>query len=237
MNAQLYTAASGMVTGEREVEMITNNLANLSTPGFRAQRSFTAAIAAARASANRSVALAGSYEVPGPAAARPTGGKLDVALEADDLLAVDTPSGRRYTRAGNLEISPDGDLVDVAGRPVVGTDGRAVDGLTHAAAIDPSGRLVENGEEVGRVMIVRDVAGVLHPEGSGLLSAEGRDAKLEVVEEPTLRPGWLDGSAADPMQELVRLVEAERAFESYQKIVKLTMNEVNRRAVNEIAAP
>jgi flagellar basal-body rod protein FlgG len=69
-----------------------------------------------------------------------------------------------------------------------------------------------------------------------LLSAAGRDGALDVVDEPSLRPGWLDGSAADPMQELVRLVEAQRAFESYQKIVKMTMNEVNRRAVNEIAA-
>jgi flagellar basal body rod protein FlgG len=236
MNAQLYTAASGLVTGEREVELIANNLANLSTPGFRARRSFTAAIDAAIGSANRAVALAGAYEVPGPAAARPTGGRLDVALEQDDLLAVETPSGRRYTRAGNLEVTRDGDLVDVAGRPIVGTDGRPIDGLEPTAEIDPSGRIVVAGSEVARLLVVRDPDGVLEPEGSGLLSAAGRDGALDVVDEPSLRPGWLDGSAADPMQELVRLVEAQRAFESYQKIVKMTMNEVNRRAVNEIAA-
>jgi flagellar basal body rod protein FlgG len=236
MNAQLYTAASGMVTGEREVELITNNLANLSTPGFRARRSFTAAIDAAVRSANRAVALAGAYEVPGPAAARPTGGRLDVALEQDQLLAVETAGGRRYTRAGNLEVSPAGELVDAAGRRVVGDDGRAIDGLDANAEIDPAGRVVEAGAELARLLIVRDPEGVLEPEGSGLLSAEGRDGALDVIEDPSVRPGWLDGSAADPMQELVRLVEAQRAFESYQKIVRMTMNEVNRRAVNEIAA-
>ena len=52
---------------------------------------------------------------------------------------------------------------------------------------------------------------------------------------PRLRVGWLEGSGSDPVQELIRLIDAQRAFEQYQKVMSLTANEINRRAVNEIA--
>jgi flagellar basal body rod protein FlgG len=50
-----------------------------------------------------------------------------------------------------------------------------------------------------------------------------------------MRPGWLEGSAVDALGEMVQLIESQRAFESYQRIVSLTVNEVDRHAVNDIA--
>ena len=61
------------------------------------------------------------------------------------------------------------------------------------------------------------------------------DRLLEPVDEPQLQPGWLERSGADPLSELVRLIEAQRAFEGYQKLISMTMNEVNRRAIADIA--
>jgi flagellar basal body rod protein FlgG len=241
MNSQLYIAASGLLVEERRLELIANNLANLSTAGFRAQRAFSTVYRASADmagplphAANQAVALAGVYEVPGPGPAFSTGRQLDVALD-DGLLAVETPAGRRYTRAGTLDVSREGRLIDGAGRAVLDANGRPIDGLTAAAGITADGRVVERDAERGRLLVVRDPAKVLRPEGGNLLGADGRDAQLETVAQPALQPGWLESSATVALSELVSLIDAQRAFESYQKIVSTTMNEVNRKAVTEIA--
>ena len=77
---------------------------------------------------------------------------------------------------------------------------------------------------------------MLQVEGGNLFSAGGNDAALQTVSEPRVEPGRLESSAADPLGEMVRLIEAQRAFESYQRMISVTMNEVNRKTVNEIAA-
>ena len=242
MNAQLYTAASGMLAEGRRVELIANNLANLSTQGFRALRAFTMVyegvdreVRAAIRPTNRTVAIAGAYQVPGPGPLRLTGRVLDVALDDKHLLAVQTERGRRYTRDGALQISPTGDLVDSRNHRVLGRDGRPVSGLSQAASVTSDGRVVDGDAELGRLLVVRDPGETLIVEGNNLFSAEGNDEALESVEEPRLRTGWLEGSATNALGELVGLIEAQRAFQSYQRIISLTMNEVNRRAVNDIA--
>jgi flagellar basal body rod protein FlgG len=242
MNSQLYTAASGLVAEQRRLELIANNLANLATPGYRAQRSFSAALErfgpdadpAVRA-ANAVVAVAGLYETGAPVPSRATGRALDVALEREDVLAVETAAGRRYTRAGALEVSPAGELTDAVGHRVLGSGGQPLAGLGPAASVTPDGRVLEGENEIGRLLDLRDPRGVLRPEGEGLLAAPGAEQALEEVTSPQLRPGWLAGSSTDALGELVQLIEAQRAFESYQKLVSLTMNEINRRAVIDLA--
>jgi len=242
MNSQLYTAASGLLLEQRRLELTSNNLANAKTPGYRPQRSFAAiyqtlgpeAEEEARV-ANTAVALAGTYDVPGPGPRLATGNPLDVALEAGEYLVVDTPAGRRYTRAGNLQVSSAGELVDGAGHPVLSSAGQPVSGLRERAAITDQAQVTAADAEVARLLIVRDERGVLRREGANLLTAGGRDAELENVADPRVRASWIEGSGTDPLLELVELIDAQRAFETYQKLVHATMNEVNRRAANDIA--
>jgi flagellar basal body rod protein FlgG len=242
MNSQLYSAASGLVVERQRLDLIANNLANLSTPGFRAQRLFTipfgrteAGVRAVATPAGLSVAVAGMYNVPGPGPLRDTGRALDVALDDGTYLVVGTAAGRRYIRGGSLGVSADGTLIDDTGRSVLGTDNKPIKGLGTDAKLTGDGRVFEASEERGRLRVMRDASGVLQRVGNNLLSAQGRDAALQNVDDAQLRPGWLEGSGTDALGELVRLIESQRAFESYQKLVSLTMNEVNRRAVNELA--
>jgi flagellar basal body rod protein FlgG len=241
MNSQLYTAAAGLLVEQRRLEVIGNNLANLSTHGYRAQRLFStiyqrfaAAAPESVRAANASVAVAGAYEVPGGGPPRQTGRALDLALPDGTFLAVSTQAGRRYTRDGSLQVSSRGELVDSAGRQILDRKNRPITGLGVDASIGADGRVTEGGAERARLRLVRDPQRVLRREGDGLLRAAD-ESRLAEEREPALRPGWIEDSATNALDELVRLIEAQRAFESYQKLVSMTMNEVNRRAANDLA--
>lgn len=242
MNAELYTAASGLIFEARRMDMNANNLANVRTDGYRAQRAFASEYASATRSGNanvdavnRSVALAGAYEVPGGGPLQPTGNPLDIALPKDSVLQVQTPQGPRYTRSGSLRIDADGVLTDISGNPVLRPDGETLRGLDWTTTIRPDGE-VSTGEIVaGQLAIFTDPDGLLIRRGDNLLDADGRDADLVPQDEPGLHIGWLQSSGTDPVRELVYMIETQRAFETYQKLISLTMNEVNRRAVSEIA--
>lgn len=241
MNSGLYTAASGLSAERSKLDMIGNNLANASTAGYRAQRTFSRIFRSlapgapehARA-ANAAVAVAGTYEQPGSGILRPTGSPLDVALPERILLTVETAAGPRYTRNGSLRLSAEGELTDSAGRRLLDAKGKMIAGLDETATVASDGRVLVDGDEVGRLALVRHDLGELRREGDGLLAPSGGVAP-RAVQDAQIRPGWIEGSGTDAMTELISMIEAQRAFEAYQKLISLTMNDVNRRAVNDLA--
>ena len=242
MNSQLYTAASGMIVERQRLDLIANNLANVSSPGYRAQRLFSVPFGRRDAGplpgapgSNLAVAAGGSYDVPRVGLPRETGRPLDVALDDGSFLTLQTTAGRRYVRGGSLRVSAAGELTDSLGNRVLDAKNKPITGLGSATTLTRDGRVVEKGAERGRLRVVRDPAEVLRRAGDNLWAAEGREASLESTDEPLVRPGWLEGSGTDALGELGRMIESQRAFEAYQKLVSLTMNEVNRRAVNDLA--
>lgn len=246
MNTELYTAASGMALEARRVEMISHNLANANSLGFRSERSFAAVYGGTAGtvtpegfSAHRPVALAGSYELPGPGPLRQTGGSLDVALTDGDFFSVETEAGVRYSRLGSLRVSDEDRLVDIAGNPVLDTRGAPIVGLASGAVISDEGevfeRLPDGDESRGRIAFFQDPAGLLSRRGDGLLDAGGRDDELVDAAGARVEVGFLEGAVADPIGEMIRLVDAQRAFQGYQRLINLTMNDVNRRIIDAVA--
>ena len=238
MNSQLYTAASGLIVESRRMDLVSNNLANVSTSGFRSQRVFStiyegvAAVDPALRAGNQSVALAGSYDVPLPGPMQPTGRPLDIALAPDEWLTVQSADGPRYTRAGSLQIDETGRLVDGSGRTLLNSERKPIEGLGDRVEISGDGAVHSDGGEVARLLVMRDDNRRLRPTGDGLYGADGA---LKKVDDPKVRNGWLEGSNTIALDEMIKLIESQRAFESYQRLVNVTMNEVNRRTVNEIA--
>ena len=242
MNSQLYTAASGLRVEQRRMDTIANNLANVNTDGFRARRTFVETFRGAmrdrpgaEPGINRPVATGGSYEVTRPGTVRMTERGLDIALADREVLSVQTADGVRYTRAGNLNVNGEGTLTDALGRPILDERERPIENLPPGVSIRADGAVVADGAELGRLRVLRDTAGTLRPIGENLLHENGRRSALEEVTEPELRPGWLESSAANPLDELVRLIQSQRAFQSYQKLITTTMNDVNKKTVNDIA--
>ncbi len=241
MNSQLYTAASGLLVQERRLELISNNLANLSTAGYRAQHAFSAVFDRFGPDApeqvrmaNAGVALAGTWETPGAGSRTHTGRPLDLALEPDEYLVLETGGGRRYSRAGSLLVSREGTLTDESGNRVLNSEKKPFAGLSAAARVEGDGRILDGDQELGRLLVVRDPGGDLLPEGRNLMTAAPGSPAPEEVNDPVVTPGFRERSNTDPLIELVDLIEAQRTFESYQKLITMTMSEVNRKAVNEL---
>ena len=238
MTNDLYVAASGLLLTSRQLDAAAHNLANVETPGFRARQIFAETIGnvGAGPTVGSLAGFGGQFEPPGPGPLRQTADPWHVALLDEGLLTVQTPEGLRYTRAGGMTVDADGRLVHASGHPVVDVDGFPV------AAVDELTTLAEDGAVynregilVARLGIVRDEAKALVPAGGSLLTVPPGGPAPADVDEPRLMVGWIEDSTSDPFTEIVRMIEVQRSFERLQRVVSQNMNEVTRRAVNDIA--
>ena len=202
MDVSLYLAYSGLRTEMRSVDVVANNLANTSTNGYREDRSFVGALEAVDRQYPR---LEGTLPSHDPGARIATGRDLDVAVEGDAYLVVETAGGRRYTRDGALGRDPDGTLVNRDGLPIVG-DAGPITLPNGKVDVDADGRVSVDGTVVGRVSLVQLDSAVLSREGQGLYRLESGE---EVPEsDARLHQGFLERSNVDPIRATVELVDA-----------------------------
>ena len=134
MDRGLYIAASGMIADQVRQDQIANDLANVSTTGYKAdrsaQRSFGDMLLSERDTGQTVGHVSLGTEIAeirtnlAPAPLKQTDEPLDIAIDGPGFLAVKTAAGTRYTRNGQLSLGPDGTLETAAGDPVLGADGQ-----------------------------------------------------------------------------------------------------------------
>jgi flagellar basal-body rod protein FlgF len=219
----LITAVDSMQNDLRTMETVSQNMVNISTPGYRR------AIPVAR---NFDQALLDAGSAPSPAApraapaasvdlsqgvAKQTGRALDLAILGDGYFEIATPEGPAYTRAGDFALDARGRLVTQAGFAVQGMQGDLVLNGP-GATVERDGRIMQEGQPVGQIKLVRFAdASSLHKTVSGLLqTVVAGDAVPEARAE--LQAGYLEGSNVTPMREMVAMMETTRHFESAQKL-------------------
>src|SRR5438128_2221232 len=125
MNYGLYTIFLGMRSRQNTLDAQANNIANASTTGFKAERLLYSSYEAEnRGDGDKQKLVAGVLTSSGTdfsaGSFQQTGRNLDVAIDGDAFLQIQTPRGVRYTRAGNLSLNADGQLVTKNGDLVVG---------------------------------------------------------------------------------------------------------------------
>lgn len=232
MSRGVYVALSGAVAQEHALETTATNLANAATPGFQRLRPvFREVLAGASKKENLRYAEVSATAVDGSRGAiRTTGRALDVALPEGQYLAVTTPRGERYTRAGSLAMGADGMLRTTSGTPLVREDGKpmALSTANGEPSIQPDGSVVQNGEIVARLKIVSASPGTTFShEGSGLLAAAG---PTPVPTTTTLDVGALEDSNATAIVAMTDLVTASRTFEAFQRMLD-TFGECDRKVL------
>lgn len=226
MERGLYIAASGMLAEMVRQDQIANDLANASTPGYKAdrstQRSFAELLLQNQTTGQTVGTLGLGVEIdsvvtdmtPGPA--RETGEPLDLAIEGEGFFAVNTPQGVRYTRNGQFSASPDGTLVTALGAPVLGPGGQPV-------------RLNADGTVDARAVGVFAVPGA-QKAGDSLFAGQAAGQAAASV-----RSGALEGSGADPSRSMVDLIASFRSFEAGQKVIR-TIDETLEKAANRVGS-
>jgi flagellar basal-body rod protein FlgF len=235
----VYLSMAGAKAAMQRQETLSHNLANASTPGFRAELTAFRAVPVQGSGASTRVfaieSTPGYDATPAPIAG--TGRALDVAMRGNAWLAVQGRDGTEaYTRGGSLDITSDGTLVTTSGITVVG-DGGPIQVPTDAAiAIAADGTVsatAANGtsQAVGRLKLVTPEAALVRGE-DGLFRAGDGDLGADATAR--LQEGALEGSNVSPVETMIAMITAARQFEAQMKM--LSTAEGNDKAAAQLLA-
>ncbi len=209
----IRSAARALRYWERRQEAVSHNLANVSTPGFKGERIF------ARLIENGDSEVLGQTDWS-PGAISPTGRDLDIAVDGDGFLVVETEVGERYTRSGAFTMDETGALVTTQGHLVLGEQGPIVlpPGRVEISA---NGEISVDGALVGRLRLERPAdPGALQREGGSLFVPPA--TRESISGEPvSVRQGHLENSNIDPVSALVEMIEVERAYSAIQRTLQV----------------
>lgn len=225
----MESAASALRFWERKQEIVANNLANVSTDGYKAQRVFARVLDGINPFAETSSDLStGSL--------KQTGNALDVALNGPGFFVVSTPNGDRYTRGGSLRLDEKHHLVDTEGRAMVGSKGTVLTLGTGPVEVDATGEVKQNGQIVDRLKIETAPKGTeLTREGEALWIPP---ATREVMKPDArnVKQGYLEESNVNSMSSLIDMVSIQRAYASVQKSI-IELDHTNETVTTQLARP
>lgn len=242
MDRSLFIAATGSRELMRRQDIQSNNLANAATPGFRAELASqrTAPVTGGNLLSTRAYAVESSSGADlTPGAMMSTGRTLDVAIQGGGWLAVQTPNGgEAYTRGGSLAVSNNGQLVDSAGRPVVGEGGAiaippdsdvdiAYDGTV--TTISQADRA--QSQIVGRIKLVNPTRAQLTRGNDGVFRSTNGQV-LQRDDTVRLAAGMMEGSNVNPIESMVNMISAARHFEMQTQFIENTKQ--NQQAATQL---
>ena len=247
MSDAIYQATSGALIQQYRMEILSNNLANVNTVGFKEDRAHFKLLDAdpiypsdptAEARSGIEPVLLGnpsldSYVNFSQGAMQHTGNPLDMAIQGDGFFNIQTPQGVQYTRKGNFLISDEGRLVTAEGFPLLGKSG-PIQIDEGAITIDKDGGIQVDGSQVDEIRISRfSNLRQLQKVGESRFRALDGNASAVSSESFELRQGYVERGNVDPIRGMVEMIEALRVFEAYQKILE-TLDEVNAQTVSEV---
>jgi flagellar basal-body rod protein FlgG len=217
----VYNSIRGCIIQQTRLEVISNNLANAGTIGFKKDSFFLDEMAKARSKTNMSQ---GNM--------RQTGNELDLAISGSGFFKVNTPEGLRYTRNGKFAVNAEGTLVTLQGDPVMGEDGEIV--LKEGnISVDGNGRISVANENVGQLAIV-DFENLddMTKKSTSYYAYDGNGGEFRAVASEVSQ-AYLEESNVIVTEEIVRMIETLRQFETYQKVLQ-TFDETDGKTINEV---
>ena len=228
-----YTALSGAVAAEQHLEIISNNVANLVTKGYKAQHvTFEQLLAGEQSSGQprSQVRIGQGYTDMTEGTIKPTGAPLDVALRGPGFFVVKTQDGERLTRQGNFTHSSDGTVRTPQGHVLMGSSGPVLARPDLPLQIDRYGRVLSDGLYVDTLRREAvDQQTDLSREGDTLWRPTRPDATYSINAQ--LETGALEESNVSAVTEMSRLVKCEREFEQY-----LHLLDINRQLQQKAAS-
>jgi len=222
METPSYIALARQDALRRQMDVIANNVANMNTTGFKAQRmQFVEFLERASQSERYSmpIDLATTRDNrPGPVT--PTGNPLDVAIEGDAYFVVDTANGPRYTRAGQFRLDSQRRIVDKSGLPVLNQANQpmTIPATASEITISEAGMVSTELGQVGRFRMVRfNGDQQLEEVGNGLYAT---DQQATAADDAKVVQGMLEGSNVQGVVEMTSMISVTREYQQVQKMIE-----------------
>ena len=254
MSGGIYMAASGALAYEKRLQIISNNLANANTVGFKMDHGqfqsidpvdLPASLSSPSPELNTSQAQSfwfqfNSYTDFTHGSLKNTGNDFDLALIGDGFFCIQKPDGVHYTRKGDFTLNDEGVMVTRNGFPVVGDGGEiTVKGSENPHefkkfAVDEDGNVSVDGKQVGSLRIVNfPEPGKLLKMGDTLFKPAENSPPSEEAGDFKVSQGFVELSNVDVVKMMTEMIEVLRGYESYQKVIR-TADEASSRSINEV---
>ncbi|MCK0207919.1 flagellar basal-body rod protein FlgF [Starkeya koreensis] len=219
-----YVAISAQMAADRRMATIANNIANMNTPGYRAENIRFETILSGSGAAQAGYASEGeSYTSLAAGPAIYTGNPLDVAPQGEAWFGVKGPGGTAYTRDGRLHMGPAGELLTVEGYPVLDAGGTAllVDPSAGEVRIGADGAITQGSSRVGTLGLFTMPGGAKFTRHGGSLVTPDRAAQpVQDFNRTGVRQGYIEGANVDSVMEMTRLIAVQRTFEMAAQAVQ-----------------
>jgi flagellar basal-body rod protein FlgG len=245
VNVSLYQAASALNANSRWQEVISENLAASSIPGYKKQDMSFAAVQAGMmpktpTGVSQQFALPQVNAVTNfqPGELKATSSKTDVALEGPGFFVVQMANGAPgYTRDGEFQINSQGQLTTKQGYPVMGESGPIQLDLNNTAALSISvdGVISQGADVKGKLRVVDfQQPQLLTAAGAGYFISQNGSAAPNDVAQPSVRQGYLEGANTSSVAEMANLITVMRGFEANQRVIQLQDDRMGK-AISELA--
>jgi flagellar basal-body rod protein FlgG len=245
MTRGIYTVASGGVAALERLQSVSQNLANVNTAGYRAERVIfqvqalsggpRGAVDSVLGSTSQQVVEAATIRDFSPGPIHETGNPLDVALAGDGFFVVNTARGERYTRQGSFSLDAQGFLVTARGDRVQG-DGGDINIGEHDIRIGDDGSIFADDQPVGRLKVVGfGDKPALVPEGDALFAPATPQVTPTTLDasQVQIEQAHIEGSNVNAVAGLEELVEVSRGYESYMHALR-RLDELVGKSINEV---
>lgn len=240
MQPGLYVSLSGQVALMRRLETVANNVANVTTAGFRAEEvKFEQLISSKTDAPTAFVSPGATYLSREAGAVERTENPLDVAVSGDAWLAFQGPAGVVYTRDGRMTMTPEGELTTLTGYPLLDVGGAPIQLNPAAGApeIARDGMMTQNGNQVGALGLftIPEDAHLDRFENSGVVPDRPAEPALDFNRVGVLQ-GFMEQSNVNPIAEISRLIQIQRSFDSINNAVSEAEQTLSQ-AVRAIGEP
>lgn len=248
----MYAAATGLMAVEDRQAVVANNISNASTPGFRRQDPVQKGFYSVFSQEMRKpfhfdinkapgggVKIEETFTDTNPGVISRTGNSLDVALQGPGYIAVDTPQGERYTRAGHFMLDAQGQLCTADGyrvQNVSGGGGIVARGGT--LNISRDGRVLVDGQPVGQLRVVEfaDPHGLTREGYNYFAASEQAAQSVRPAGNTVVEHESLEMSNVSLPYEMVKMMVGVRAYAANQKVIT-TLDETTTKLIEQVGMP
>jgi flagellar basal-body rod protein FlgF len=225
MDNSFMVGLSAQQVLQKRMDTTANNLANLTTSGFKVEHVVSRSLSekpAAAADSPQNISFADAWTLQRDFATGPleqTGNPLDFALEGDGFFEVQSKAGTAYTRDGQFGLDDTGQVVTRNGDPVMGEGGPITLNPTGGPiSVSREGSISQDGVAVGTLKVMKfQTPGALERMGSNLWKAT--DEQPQPATDVRIAPGMVEGSNVNAVLELTEMIDISRQYTSVAKMI------------------